>query len=470
MCAFALSGFKPEGSEFPVMGCGSWYHPRCFHVGAPFTTRNPNEAGLGFPRGAEAGMFPNFICEACQVRAVVGRELTHDTDLDLLAYERMRLVDSMNTLAESTLKNYKYPIRRVKRFAARHGIKVLQPTPISRPPGGPTIPLIWSQYEHSLGKGADGEPGLKFSSARGQRSAASAYFRWDALASHPGRVLQTGETCDFREQVLPTDELAYTAMSKGMKKRLGTEANKSQALRYTHIRFLDDQFRSAYNSATTNEQRQEMATAGLANVLFWTSWLRSQEGFNLEWADLHIVRPGEGQRHGLPNHLGCVGVSMDKTKTAQDKKTDVIMSYHCWSGLSLGYWLELTSQFEPADGKSVFSTPLKEKWDSHYFRTQHVYPHLEVLRALGEPGLANCSDEPGQRIADRFWSMHSWRRGADGFVQRHWEGINKRAARLDEIYEHARWRLTHRGRGEAMHVHYREWEIRDRVLITYLCM
>ena len=67
VCAFALSGFKPEGSEFPVMGCGSWYHPRCFHVGAPFTTRNPNEAGLGFPKGAEAGMFPNFSCEACQV-------------------------------------------------------------------------------------------------------------------------------------------------------------------------------------------------------------------------------------------------------------------------------------------------------------------------------------------------------------------------------------------------------------------
>ena len=161
---------------------------------------------------------------------------------------------------------------------------------------------------------------------------------------------------------------------------------------------------------------------------------------------------------------------MHKTKTSQDKKSDVIISYNSWSGLSAGFWVELLGQFTPADGKSVFSTPKKKKWDSHYFRTRHLFPHLEVLRAQEDPGLANCSDVPGQRIQDRFWSMHSYRRGADGFVQRKWPEVNYRAARKEEIYEHARWRIQGKGRSEEMHIHYREWEIRERVLITYFCM
>ena len=48
--------------------------------------------------------------------------------------------------------------------------------------------------------------------------------------------------------------MSYTLMSKGLKRRLGTEANKSQALRFAHIKFLDQQFREEYQAAKTWEQ------------------------------------------------------------------------------------------------------------------------------------------------------------------------------------------------------------------------
>ena len=113
---------------------------------------------------------------------------------------------------------------------------------------------MWSQYEYSLHKGKNGEENIKFSTIRGQRSAASLYYRWNTLMSNPGKVTHSEDACHFHEEVLPTDDMSYTLMSKGLKRRLGTEANKSQALRFAHIKFLDQQFREEYQAAKTWEQ------------------------------------------------------------------------------------------------------------------------------------------------------------------------------------------------------------------------
>jgi hypothetical protein len=40
----------------------------------PFKTRLKNGKGLCIPRTADASMFPNFMCEACQVHATLDRE------------------------------------------------------------------------------------------------------------------------------------------------------------------------------------------------------------------------------------------------------------------------------------------------------------------------------------------------------------------------------------------------------------
>lgn len=47
---------------------------------------------------------PTFICELCQVRAIVGRELYREkNDLQLLCFERMRIIDCRSSWQHGTL-------------------------------------------------------------------------------------------------------------------------------------------------------------------------------------------------------------------------------------------------------------------------------------------------------------------------------------------------------------------------------
>ena len=76
------------------------------------------------------------------------------------------------------------------------------------------------------------------------------------------------------------------------------------------------------------------------------------------------------------------------------------------------------------------------------------------------------SDDVGQRIRDKVYSCHSWRRGAESFVRKRRAGLNQRAASKLEQYEHARWKL----KSEAIHSRYTELNLEDRLAITLLCM
>ena len=127
-CVFREQGFLYSDNTAAIP-CGTVYHLTCYHAGPPFKTRLPNNKGLHFPHGADPTLFPNFTCEACQVRAVLDRELrTTAEDIHLLRLERMRMLDIMNRLAEGSMRTYKYPLRRIQTFEGRFGVRILRPT------------------------------------------------------------------------------------------------------------------------------------------------------------------------------------------------------------------------------------------------------------------------------------------------------------------------------------------------------
>ena len=83
------------------MPCWGAYHSSCIAVGAPFTTRRNDNAGLVFPN---VEFWPNFVCEVCTVRSVLGRELTSPGDRQLLVLERIRMIDIACSWSSNTHK------------------------------------------------------------------------------------------------------------------------------------------------------------------------------------------------------------------------------------------------------------------------------------------------------------------------------------------------------------------------------
>jgi hypothetical protein len=96
VCDFQQRGFPLSRTEDVAWAvpCGVSYHGGCIQVGEPFRTRLPGEKGLISPKGL---CLPHFVCELCQVRATIERELRQSIqDYEVLAVERMRLIDVMN--------------------------------------------------------------------------------------------------------------------------------------------------------------------------------------------------------------------------------------------------------------------------------------------------------------------------------------------------------------------------------------
>jgi hypothetical protein len=82
--------------------------------------------------------------------------------------------------------------------------------------------------------------------------------------------------------------------------------------------------------------------------------------------------------------------------------------------------------------------------------------------------MAIFGSQKGQTVMEKLYSMHSWRRGADTFVQQFHPHQQSRKALMDEVYEHGRWKRS--SRSEEMHIHYREWDMVQRLCLTQLCM
>jgi hypothetical protein len=82
-CAFADSGFElADGRQ--ARPCKSSYHPLCIRDGLLFSSRRNKSAGLVFP---DISIWPTFVCEACTVHAVLGRELMGVDDWKLVCFE-----------------------------------------------------------------------------------------------------------------------------------------------------------------------------------------------------------------------------------------------------------------------------------------------------------------------------------------------------------------------------------------------
>lgn len=433
-------------------------------MGAPFHTRRLRSEGLTFPL---VRFWPNFICELCTVRAVTGRELTRPSDRRLLQLERMRLIDLAHAWAKSTHSGYQAKLRSLSNFQQNFGVPILRPTHLLAPPHGPDIPLMWSQEYHSLSPGRSGP--MTFGTLRQSRSAVAYFYAIDALQSAPLRSHVDQSHRLIFGPVRCTDGISSTMFATGLSSRLGTASRPTVALKYRHVFQLDSQLHQSFARASTPVARHFYALAGLANSLLWLGWLRSGELFQLTWRDIHAVLPADGPTMDLPPSVGALLLRLTpETKSSRSRTVDVVISYVTAGGFTPGKWLQRARATAPPSRPSdlIFSTPNGNPWTSIFFRTTFLHPSLMEQRST-DAFLRAFNNESGNTIPDKFWSLHSYRRGARTHVSRRHRS-QMRTATTDEIYEHARWRR--RSSSEQIDVHYREWTLRDRISLTQLCM
>ena len=136
-CAYARTGFQ----HFAL--CRGAYHASCIKVGPPFRSRRSNNDGLAFPPVHHWGC---FICEACTVRAVTGRELL-PSDCYLMCLERVRLLDIAWSWARGTHRTYQTQFNFIQKFEADFTVSVLASSFPLAPPSSPDIALAW-RMEH----------------------------------------------------------------------------------------------------------------------------------------------------------------------------------------------------------------------------------------------------------------------------------------------------------------------------------
>jgi hypothetical protein len=125
---------------------------------------------------------------------VAGRELTDQTDGELMALERMRLLDMAHHWSVGTHTTYQGKLRIVRKFEDRYGVNILLPTPLLWPPHGVDIPLMWCQEAYSLrlspAKRSEGtNMNLAFSTVRQLCSAVSQFLTWDMMVATPGAFM-----------------------------------------------------------------------------------------------------------------------------------------------------------------------------------------------------------------------------------------------------------------------------------------
>jgi hypothetical protein len=182
--------------------------------------------------------FP-FICEACTVRAVLGRELTWTSgDIQLLMLGRMRLVDTAHAWASLMLQGAARCLSRISNFRQKYGIDLFPKAPITQPPRSAVIPLMWGVLEYTLQTSRKTGEGIKYNTARSLQLATSAYHLWDKMLQFPGHMYRDRDNNVIGASHLsPTDSVIVTLGHKGMRRRLGTESRPPVFLVYIHVAF-----------------------------------------------------------------------------------------------------------------------------------------------------------------------------------------------------------------------------------------
>jgi hypothetical protein len=399
----------------------------------------------------------------------------------LLMLERMRQIDVLNAWASNTFKKYGPYLRWMRHFGDRFGVDPLKVEPLVKPPDLAAIPLVWAELMYSLrtSVGRDGERRrVLYNTVRGLRSAAAWYHSMHLSYTYPGRVMRDR----FRrgmvmEYVSPTEE-ALTALShSGMARHMGTFAKKSWALAPNHIHWIDKGLASLYKQAEQRGDRQELhdiACAGVINLAAYLGWERSSDIFSTALEAIEVAPPKDRAIHNLPPGVEAVEHTLlASTKSDLTLVADVVIAYTTLSGLSLGMWVERLQGFTPKDPELLFSTARTTMWTSRYFREHYAIPILELHRRKGEPTLSMFSDVRGNRLIDKIYAIHLWRRAGRSKlsrVPRHDEPRPKgsRKASPKEVYEHGRWEKKQDN--EYMPRRYNQWDLSDRICVSYFCV
>ena len=456
------------------------YHSTCIRIGPPFKTRHFGTGTRGIQYPPCATNLP-FICELCTTRAQLNRELDAHlpTDTYLLKLERMRMIDVAHAWAPRTLENACRTLRRIDKFFHSHQLPSiqhqLQSPPLLHPPIDISIPLFWSMEHYTSTpsiRSQDTTP--SWNTGRAQRSALSLFSSFTAAICHPTNAYKDNDNRTLTvHSISPSDNILSRLTASGIGSRLGTESKPSQALTYRHIKW-NQQYRShLLRSQTSLYQQYTLVAAQCVELIAWLGWLRSTELFSLRLSDVELVPPSQGAIYGLPPKIGAIILRLPpSTKGSRNKKADIVIAWKTATGLSLGPTLQLLfkliNKLQWTDPDCfLFRSTTNNHWSSHYFRHNHLYPLLHLQHLQNDPTLRHININSPHDIPHHFYSLHSYRRGAETFCFRK-RDCTVRAARPIEIEEHGRWRLKNRGR-EDMPTHYREPTIEDRIYLTLLC-
>ena len=186
-----------------------------------------------------------------------------------------------------------------------------------------------------------------------------------------------------------------------------------------------------------------------------------------------MVPPKKGAIYGLPPHVGAVLFTLfPSTKSSRNRQVDIVVAWKTSSGLCLGYWMsrlfQLLQHLHWFTPKSyLFRSSTSTAWSSLYFRNNHLYPLLHLQRIEGDAPLCHINVTSSTDIPYHFYSLHSYRRGAQSNTTRPRAGCKRRAL-PNEVNDHGRRRVKNTGK-EDMPTHYRSPSVEDRVYLTLLC-
>ena len=406
--------------------------------------------------------------------AQLGRPLGHPGDRWLLQLERVRILDTTHSWADSTIAGHQTQLRKVSRFERAHpGLAVLERAKLPRPPTGQFVTLAWVELDASVRslppRGTLLSRNPAFDSVRRIRSAVSAFSSLD--------VMQSDSNANFfdrgthrRGRCIPTDTGGFTLFSKGLSARIGSNPRPSTALLGRHVTGIESWLEARHQSSHGTERHQN-ALAGLAHCFLWLGWLRGGEAFGILQSDVSCVLPTSAAECDLPLGVGAIIIHMAQDKTHRSTSQELVIACRCLTGLSAGEWLRRVishSLWDPDSAEPLFRQPNGTVWSSHFFRHRFLCPALAHLRAQGDPFLSRFDGSSRElTLAYVFWSLHSCRRGARTHCQRSNPDRRHHKATKAQVCEHARWQLQ--GPPCEIDAVHRDWTLCDKLKITPLC-
>ena len=185
-----------------------------------------------------------------------------------------------------------------------------------------------------------------------------------------------------------------------------------------------------------------------------------------------MTPPKDHRKHNLPAGVGAILLRLlPSTKSNRDKQADMVIAWRISGGLALGSWLTKLFILMKKLGKYsptsfLFQNGSNIPWTSFYYKTHHLYPYLMQQATANDPTLRHISLTSDFGIDWYFYSLHSYRRGAQSHCLRLRPGC-KRGAYPRERIEHRRWRIKNQG-VEDMLTHYKEASVEDRIYLTLL--